>query len=72
MQPIQQIKNINLEAEESFWLKLAELGEKRSFKKWSIFGGLCEVMLEIAKREEVCKFCIILKNIQILLPFYHL
>ena len=53
MQLIQQINNINLEAEESFWLKLAELGEKRSFKKQSTFGGLCEA----------CKICIIPKNI---------
>ncbi|CAH1765389.1 12360_t:CDS:2 [Entrophospora sp. SA101] len=53
MQLIQQINNINLEAEESFWLKLAELGEKGSFKKWSTFGGLCEVMLEIAERRSV-------------------
>ena len=72
MQLIQQINNINLETEESFWLKLAELGEKGSFKKQSTFGSLYEVILEIAKREEACKICIILKNIQILLPFYHL
>nr|CAG8486969.1 14819_t:CDS:2 [Entrophospora candida] len=53
MQLIQQINNINLEAEESFWLKLAELGEKGSFKKWSTFGGLCKVILEIAERRSV-------------------
>ncbi|RIA99906.1 hypothetical protein C2G38_2236677 [Gigaspora rosea] len=49
------VSNSNKNNSVPFWLKLAEKGLKGAFESKSTFKGLCEIMMQIAKREDHSK-----------------
>ena len=44
--------NTGTNNENSFWTKFAEMGRNGSFKNKKVFEGLCNVMVQIADREQ--------------------
>ncbi|CAG8854966.1 7677_t:CDS:2, partial [Gigaspora margarita] len=46
------VNHTNVNNENYFWVKFAELGQKGSFHNKKIFEGLCQIMVQIADREQ--------------------
>ncbi|CAG8785689.1 15901_t:CDS:2 [Cetraspora pellucida] len=49
------VNNTNTNDEKSFWVKFAEIGQRGGFNNKKVFEGLCQIMVQIADREQYKK-----------------